>query len=297
MKRVFLIFALVTVNLSAQNNSYTAMVLQCTGTIKLIDLEQGSLIKPGSILKNGDSVWIADQASLQILDITGSKQIYRQSTRLNISGQTKNDPLAAKIIRQMAVIHEWSKTAAEKMTVRSGNAAEIFLESPRNSTLTEMPQHLSWIENSTKKFDVAIRCYDNDFTFDETITGNKYAISEKIGIKKNVTYHWYVKPHYETAPQIPVAVWFSVMNESEKQQWLSEKKHLETISDTTTAEYRLLYAQFLLQYEMNQQAKMILDEIVKAEPYNSTAQLLMAVACERLEMIPEAQHALKLSQK
>lgn len=296
MKQLLLMACVFAFNLFAQTDN-DAMVLQHNGIVKLIDADRSSIVKAGTLIDDGDSLWLDARATVTILDVTGAQHIYRQPARVRISRQSQTDPLAVKFIRQMASINEWSKTAAEKMTVRSGNATETFFQSPRNSKLLNKPQRLSWIENTVQKFDVAVRCYDNDYTFDDTVTGNTYLLSEKITIQHGTLYHWYVKPHYETTPQIPAAVWFSVMNESEKQQWLSESNHLKTISDTTTVEYKLLYAQLLLQYEMNQDAKIILDEILKMEPYQSTAQILMAVTCERLEMIPEALHALKLSQK
>ncbi|MBX7152070.1 hypothetical protein K1X84_10545 [bacterium] len=297
MRVLILLLISVFSELSAQDADYQALILSCNGSVTSIGQKDKTVLKAGMLLRNGDSLAFSGQSIVQVLDFTGKKQTYLQSTRINFSSQSKNDLLASKLIRQMASIREWSKTAAEKMTVRSGNTTETFLESPRNSKLTELPDRLTWIENSTKKFDIAIRCYDNDFTFDETITGNTFALSEKIGIQKDIIYHWYVKPHYETIAQVPVAVWFSVMDESEKRLWESEKRHLESIADSATVEYKLLYAQLLLQHEMNQDAKTILDRMLDQEPYNSSAQLLMAVACERLEMIPEAQRALKLSQK
>lgn len=275
----------------AQEGQATAMVIQINGDAFVVGSSKLKL-KTGSILSPNDSVDMNRMSTLLILDSDGKIKEYNRSFKL--SQASAPNPIINKLILQGSRNQSWFKSAKSSVrnNLRSDTEAEITMVYPRNTRLRQAPDQLTWTTSSQSDsdFEVSLRCYENDFSYDEITKNNSLRLPSGIAIPSSRQYYWFVRNMHTELSEIPPAVWFNVLDQKENQKLQKEKQTIAEImqNDTLSVAFQLLYVNLLMSYELYYDCKMILDKIVKLDPSNSIIYTFYAAIYDKTDMLSES---------
>lgn len=287
-------------NTMAQESSGIAIVVNVNGEVQRISSKNKKL-KTGNVLSNNDSISLSKNATITLLEQDGRLVAYDRSFRLN--SQLVANTIVQKLIRQNAQIQNWIESARKtpKNNFRSQTDSEITMSYPRNTRLRKSPDQLSWkgpVKTDTE-FGVSLRCYDNDFSYDEVTKSNSLRLGSDVSISPKRQYYWYVRDVHSELSEVPPAVWFYVLSPQELHNLELEKTTIMSImkQDTLSVAYQLLYVNLLMSYELNDECLIVLDSICKTDPHNSVTQTFYAILFDKMEMINESQKYIDYSDK
>lgn len=250
-------------------------------------------LKTGSMIHVSDSVYLSPGSGITILGEDGSLTHYERSFR--VPGSLTRNELLKRLMHQRTKYADWLASAKKnpKNHFRAVSENDMFMVFPRNTKLTKPPERLIWKASNEpdNKFEVSLRCYENDFSYDELTTDQNVVLGSDVSIFHEKQYYWFVRKPTAELSEIPPAVWFSVLSRSDIEKFESEKKTLESIMhhDTLSVSFQLLYANLLISYELYEECRIVLDAISATEPHNPVLKTFYAVIFDKMEMTREAQ--------
>ena len=284
--------------LFAQESEGNAIVVKVKGAAECIGLKAVKL-RSGSLIHAKDSIYLPVGSDMTVLGEDGSVIYYESSFRLTIPGE-KNE-LVHQLMRQNLKHAEWLASVKKKPknNFRAHSDKDMFMLFPRNTKLTDSPHRLTWkaSKDLDTKFEVSMRCYENDFTYDELTRNESIELGSSVSIVPDKQYYWFVREANTELSEMPPAVWFSILSGKDIEKFTSEKKTLASIlaQDTLSVAFQLLYANLLISYELYDESRRVLDAVSSIEPHNPVVHTFYAVVFDKMDMLRESQKYIEYS--
>lgn len=299
---LFVIFWLVAENLHAQRTikNPAGVVMECKGKGQLIRGKKTLTIRRGMALLENDSLVIPEKGAVIALDSLDGLSFFSESGRFRVKKKAdSNNAFSGRFFREWLSARKWLEGArGKKKTTRRSADEWIRLISPRNTRLLAPPSSLAWEFLKKKETaEIVIRCYDNDFTFQQQISGTSY--TPDIEIEAGLQYYWTVQFAAAGIASAATEVWFAVLSDKEKNQFESDLRLLRDIlkNETNSVAARLLHANLYLQYGLLQEASDQLNAALAIEPDNTVALLFYARIYEQLDFPDETRRYIELTDK
>ncbi|MBL7994851.1 hypothetical protein JNM05_05715, partial [bacterium] len=239
------------------------MIISVSGDVRCVT-SQLAILTTGTILASRDSLFLGEKATISILEEDGKITTYSQSFRL--AGKSECDPTLQKLLDQGIQSQAWIESAKKKPrnNFRSNTTDDISMVYPRNTRLRKLPERLNWtiVSKSDGEYEVSIRCYENDFSYDQITKSNSLTINSDASLSTGKQYYWFVRDVFSELSEVPSAVWFYVLDAKEIKKLEQERQTLASImnNDTLSVAYKMLYANLLMSYELYEDCKSILDD-------------------------------------
>lgn len=291
------IFQLST-GLFSQESGGNAIVVAMKGEASYIGANTVNL-STGTVINTNDSIYMLPGSTLTVLEEDGSIKNYGRSFR--VPGIEKRDTLLHQLLHQSMKYVDWlaSVKKGTRNHARAGSENDMFMLFPRNTKLTRPPERLTWKASAEPdtKFEVALRCYENDFSYDELTKNENIVLGTGVPIVCSKQYYWFVRKTNTDLSEIPSAVWFSVLSKQDIEKLETEKKTLISImhQDTMSVAFQLLYANLLMSYELYEECRNVLNAASAVEPRNPVVQTFYAVIFDKMEMVRESQKYIEYS--
>ena len=257
-------------------------------------------LRIGSTLFDNDSIALGENSSLILLTAEGKHQTIDHSVRWK--GRIKSQTLINLLIARQYEQTEWMAGIAKnsQKNMRSGSEREILMLFPRNTALFEPPEKLMWKtkEKRSDRIDVSLRCYDSDFSFDESSNGDSLDLKAVTALSRGQQYFWYARDASSELSDIPPAVWFKILTREQLEKLETDKKMIETIlnHETESVSFKLLYANLLISHELYYDCKRFLDRLPAAERENQMIDTFYAVLFDKMEMSDESRKYIEYSE-
>lgn len=290
--------SVLPVTLTAQNPA--GMVMECKGKNQVIRGKKTINLKRGMSLWEYDSVVVAQNGAVIILDSLDGLTMMSVSGRFRVSeSQKKSYPSAKRFFNEWVSARQWfEKNRGKKKSPKRSGETLLRLISPRNSKLLSAPSALVW-ENREKNtgVELIIRCYEKDFVFQEAVSGVSFAPSVEWDV--GVQYYWTVQFRGSGPASAAPEVWFSIMTPQELKKYQEDYQILLSIlkNDTTSVAAQLLMANLSFQYGLLEDSRKHLDAVLAVEPDNSVAHLFYARLTERMDLLEETVRYMELTEK
>jgi hypothetical protein len=257
-------------------------------------------LRIGSALFDNDSITLSKNSSLILLTNEGKHLTVDRSVRWNI--KVKSQSLISLLIARQCEQTEWlagiSKNSQNNK--RSGSDPEILMLFPRNTALFEPPNKLTWKikEKRSEKTEVSLRCYENDFSFDESSNGDSLDLKPVTVLSRGQQYFWYARDASAELSDIPPAVWFKILTHDQIVKLETDKKTIATIlnQETESVSFKLLYANLLISHELYYDCKRFLDRLPAAERENQMIDTFYAVLYDKMELPDESRKYIEYSE-
>jgi hypothetical protein len=244
-------------------------------------------------------VYLSPGSGITILGEDGSLTHYERSFR--VPGTITRNELLKRLMHQRMKYTDWLASAKKnpKNHFRAVSENDMFMAFPRNTKLTKPPERLIWKapNQPDNKFEVSLRCYENDFSYDVSTKNESLTLGTDVVIFPEKQYYWFVRKTNMDLSQIPTAVWFSVLHKQDIQKFESDRNTLASImhQDTVSTAYQLLFANLLITYELYEDCRNVLNAVSAVEPSNQIVQTFYAVIFDKMEMVRESQKYIEYS--
>ncbi|MBL7961584.1 hypothetical protein JNL27_15225, partial [bacterium] len=250
------------------------------------------MLKTGTILASKDSLFLGEKATITILEEDGKIATYSQSFRLE--GKSECDATLQKLLKQGIQSQNWIESAKKKPrnNFRSNTTDNISMVYPRNTRLRKLPEQLNWtiLSKSGSEYEVSIRCYENDFSYDQTTKSNSLNIGTDVSLSSGRQYYWFVRDVFSELSEVPSAVWFNVLDTKEIKKLEQERQTIASImnNDTLSVAYKMLYANLLMSYELYDECKLLLDDLSKQDGHNYLLHTFYAIIYDKMDLISDS---------
>ncbi|MBL7994378.1 hypothetical protein JNM05_03310 [bacterium] len=267
------------------------MIVSVSGDVRCVT-SQAAILKTGAILESKDSLFLSEKATISILEEDGKIRTYRQSFRL--AGKSESNATVQKLLKQAMQNQSWIESAKKKPrnNFRSTTVDNIQMVYPRNTRLKKLPGRLNWtiLSKSDNEYEVSIRCYENDFSYDQSTKGSSLNIDTVVSLLTGKQYYWFVREVFSELSEVPSAVWFYVLDAKEIKKLEQERHTLASImnNDTLSVAYKMLYANLLMSYELYEDCKSILDDLSKHDGHNHLVNTFYAIIYDKMDLISDS---------
>ncbi|KAB2881364.1 hypothetical protein F9K33_01070 [bacterium] len=267
------------------------MIVSISGDVRCAT-SQPAILKTGTILASKDSLFLGEKATITILEEDGKVTTYSQSFRL--ASKSECNPTLQKLLKQGIQSQNWIESAKKKPrnNFRSNTTDNISMVYPRNTRLTKLPERLNWtvLTKSESEYEVSIRCYENDFSYDHTTGNNSLDISSDISLSIGQQYYWFVRDVFSELSEVPSAVWFNVLDTKEIKKLEQERQTVAFImnNDTLSVAYQMLFANLLMSYELYDECKSLLDDLSKQDGQNHLLHTFYAIIYDKMDLISDS---------
>ncbi len=282
------------------SQSVSAVVIQVNGEAFRAG-QSDFRLRTGSTVVDHDSIVLSGHSSITLLEPDGMIKKFDRSLRWK--APIEREPLVESLVRQNFGLNEWLTRAGrmERQHRRAAIDQSVVMVYPRNSALQNPPTHLVWRRNGNEniKVDVSIRCYENDFSYDDAVASDSLSLAHVPLQEPGKQYFWYVRESSSELSDIPTAVWFRILSSSQRQKFEKEKETLASIlkQDTSSVAYELLYANLLISYELYEECRQTLERLAITEKQNPMINTFFAVIYDRMELPDESQKYIDYSEQ
>ncbi len=282
------------------------IIVGVTGDVTVVQSGKAVPAQIGRMIVPDDSIALKPPATVTVLDANGSQQIFvkpfRAKEAIQAAGVASN--FAAQLIEQHQQSRQWLAAAGKSLsnTIRSEmKATPIELIFPRNTKLLEPPTCLKWkSSDQAENYQVSIRCYENDFSFQETTEGGTFSLPDfGIDIEPNRQYYWYAQDPQEDIGKTPTPAWFMLLSQSDIDKYRYETQLLKSVlgPDTVQTAYRLLYVNVLIRFELYDLARQTIESVLADDPRNSTATMFYAMILDKMDLPLQSRKYVELTLK